>query len=65
MLLNILLYLATMAIFFGGTYTIGRYRRVRLGPGYRGERDVTLWLAQIILGGLLLLLVVWFSIAQR
>jgi hypothetical protein len=44
-LLDILLYLISMATLLCGVYAIGSYRRARLGPGYRGEKDVAVWLA--------------------
>jgi hypothetical protein len=60
-IVDMLLYLFTVSVFLGGVYAVGRYRHARIGPGYRGEKDATIWLAMAVLGCVLSLLVLLIS----
>ena len=62
---TMLLFLGSMMTFFGAICAIGGYRRARLGPGYRGEKDAALWLALVVLGGVLSVLIYFITQAMH
>ena len=56
-LLEMVVYLGSMAAILAAIRAIGTYRRARLGPGYRGEKDAAIRLALVVLGGVLIILI--------
>ncbi len=63
-LLDLVLVLGALSLWFGAMVITGHYRRARLGPAYRAEQDAAFWLACTLVGAALVLTLAWITQAM-